>query len=162
MRSFESSTVSTVTRASKKRSCLAQSKRQSSLLPISITAKTSAIDVDIDRGTGDIAASVDGTQLDSDELGDLLGRIAAQTAKQVMIQKIREAERDQLFDEYEAKRGEIVSGTITRVDHGVATVNLGKVEAILPRSEMIPGEQHRVNERVRATVLEVRKQGSRV
>lgn len=122
----------------------------------------SAIDVDIDRGTGEISAKVDGTPLDADELGDLLGRIAAQTAKQVMIQKIREAERDTLFDEYEALRGEIVTGTITRVDHGVATVNLGKVEAILPRSEMIPGEQHRVNERVRATVLEVRKQGSRV
>lgn len=122
----------------------------------------SAIDVDIDRGTGEISAKVDGTPLDSDELGDLLGRIAAQTAKQVMIQKIREAERDTLFDEFEAQRGEIVTGTITRVDHGVATVNLGKVEAILPRSEMIPGEQHRVNERVRASVLEVRKQGSRV
>lgn len=120
------------------------------------------IDVDIDRGTGDISAKVDSNLLDADELGDLLGRIAAQTAKQVMIQKIREAERDTLFVEFEAQRGEIVSGTITRVDHGVATVNLGKVEAILPRSEMIPGEQHRVNERVRASVLEVRKQGSRV
>lgn len=122
----------------------------------------SEVEVDIDRGNGEISAKVDNNALDADELGDLLGRIAAQTAKQVMIQKIREAERDTLFDEFEAQRGEIVTGTITRVDHGVATVNLGKVEAILPRSEMIPGEQHRVNERVRATVLEVRKQGSRV
>ena len=120
------------------------------------------VDVEIDRQDGHITAAVEGEQLDQDELGELLGRIAAQTAKQVMIQKIREAERDKLHDEYEAVRGEIVTGTITRVDHGVATVNLGNTEAILPRSEMIPGEQHRVNERVRASVLEVRKQGSRV
>ena len=118
--------------------------------------------VKIDRGTGDIAAQLNGDPIPQDELGDLLGRIAAQQAKQVMIQKIREAERDALFDEYDAQRNEIVSGTITRVDPNVCTVNLGKVEAILPRSEQIPGEQHRVNERVRGTVLDVRKQGSRV
>ena len=62
--------------------------------------------------------------------GDLLGRIAAQTAKQVMIQKIREAERDALFDEYAGMRGQIVTGTVTRVEGGTATVNLGKVEGI--------------------------------
>ena len=118
--------------------------------------------VKIDRGTGDIAAQLNGDPIPQDELGDLLARIAAQQAKQVMIQKIREAERDALFDEYDAQRNEIVSGTITRVDPNVCTVNLGKVEAILPRSEQIPGEQHRVNERVRGTVLDVRKQGSRV
>ena len=118
--------------------------------------------VKIDRGTGDIAAQLNESPIPQDELGDLLGRIAAQQAKQVMIQKIREAERDSLHEEYNAQRNDIVSGTITRVDPNVCTVNLGKVEAILPRSEQIPGEQHRVNERVRATVLDVRKQGSRV
>jgi N utilization substance protein A len=79
-----------------------------------------------------------------------------------MIQKIREAERDSLYDEFTAQRGELMTGTITRIDHGVAVVNLGKVEALLPKSEQIPGETHRVNERVRAVVLEVRKVGSRI
>src|SRR5690606_8210285 len=102
----------------------------------------------------------DGDALNADEIGDLLGRIAAQTAKQVMIQKIREAERDTLFDEYSELRSQIVSGTVSRVEGGSVTVNLGKVEGFLPRSEQIPGESYRVNERVRAVVLDVRKAGS--
>ncbi|MEZ5939804.1 MAG: transcription termination factor NusA [Planctomycetaceae bacterium] len=118
--------------------------------------------VEIDRVSGDVSAHLDNKPLPPDELGDLLGRIAAQTAKQVMIQKIREAERDSLFDEFNDLRTHLVNGVVTRVDHGVASVNLGKVEAILPRSEQIPGETYRVNDRVRATVLEVRKAGSRV
>jgi len=118
--------------------------------------------VRIDRKTGDVSATLDGNALPKDELGDLLGRIAAQTAKQVMIQKIREAERDAMFDEFSELRSHMVNGTVTRVDHGVASVNLGKTEAILPRSEQIPGESHRVGDRVRAVVLEVRKAGSRV
>ena len=122
----------------------------------------SLIDVHIDRENGEPAASVDGTALQKDEIGDLLGRIAAQTAKQVIIQKIREAERDALYDEYAALRGHIVTGTITRLEGGTATVNLGKVEGLLPRGEQIPGESHRVGERVRAVVIDVRKAGSRV
>ncbi len=118
--------------------------------------------VKIDRTTGDVSATLDGNALDQDELGDLMGRIAAQTAKQVMIQKIREAERDSLFSEYTELRFHLVNGVVTRVDHGVAVVNLGKVEAILPRREQIPGESHRVGDRVRAVVLEVRKEGSRI
>ncbi len=119
--------------------------------------------VSIDRETGEPDASVNGNPLSSDDIGDLLGRIAAQTAKQVMIQKIREAERDALFDEFTAQRGEIISGTITKVEPGgTVLTNLGKTEAILPRSEQIPGETHNVNERVRAVVMDVRKQGSRV
>jgi transcription termination/antitermination protein NusA len=122
----------------------------------------SKIDVHIDRDSGEPAAAVDGQSLEKDEIGDLLGRIAAQTAKQVIIQKIREAERDALYDEYEALRGNIVTGTITRLEGGTATVNLGKVEGLLPRGEQIPGESHRVGERVRAVVIDVRKAGSRV
>ncbi len=122
----------------------------------------SQIDVHIDRDNGEPAASVNGESLEKDEIGDLLGRIAAQTAKQVIIQKIREAERDALYDEYEALRGNIVTGTITRLEGGTATVNLGKVEGLLPRGEQIPGESHRVGERVRAVVIDVRKAGSRV
>ncbi|HCK42682.1 MAG TPA: transcription termination factor NusA [Planctomycetaceae bacterium] len=80
----------------------------------------------------------------------------------MMIQKIREAERDALYDEYTDLVGEMVSGIVQRYEGGAATVALTNVEAILPRSEQIPGESHHVNERVRGTVFEVRKSGSRV
>ncbi len=79
-----------------------------------------------------------------------------------MIQKIREAERDTLFAEYEELRGQLVTGVIQRYEGGAATVTLSNVEAILPRGEQIPGETHHANERVRATVYEVKKAGSRV
>ncbi|MCH2113733.1 MAG: transcription termination factor NusA [Pirellulales bacterium] len=115
--------------------------------------------VQIDRTTGAIDATCDGEVLDSEET---VGRIGAQTAKQVMIQKIREAERDALYDEYSDLVGEMVSGIVQRYEGGAATVALTNVEAILPRSEQIPGESHHVNERVRGTVFEVRKSGSRV
>jgi transcription termination/antitermination protein NusA len=122
----------------------------------------SQLEVHIDRETGEPSVNVNGTALEKNEIGDLLGRIAAQTAKQVIIQKIREAERDALYDEYEALRGHIVTGSITRIEGGTATVNLGKVEGLLPRGEQIPGESHRVGERVRAVVIDVRKAPSRV
>ena len=117
------------------------------------------IEVKIDRDDGSITATLDGTMLDSEET---VGRIGAQTAKQVMIQKIREAERDALYDEYHELIGQMVSGVIQRYEGGAATVTLTNVEAILPRGEQIPGETHHVNERVRTTVFEVRKSGSRV
>jgi N utilization substance protein A len=100
--------------------------------------------------------------LDPELLGDLLGRISAQTAKQVMIQKIREAERDTLYEEYLELRSQLISGQVTRVDRGTVIVSLGKVEAILPRSEQIRKENYRTGDRVRAIVLDVRKAGSRV
>jgi N utilization substance protein A len=120
------------------------------------------LEIQIDRDNGNPTLLKEGAVIDSDMLGEILGRISAQTAKQVMIQKMREAERDSLFDDYLAARGTIVTGTIARFEGGTATVNLGKVEGILPRSEQIPGESYRVNERVRAVVLEVRKAGTRV
>lgn len=112
----------------------------------------------IDRNSGAPSVQHNGEYLDP----DILGRIAAQTAKQVMIQKIREAERDALYDEFIEQKSQLLTGTITRLEHGVATVNIGKVEAILPRSEQIPGESHRVNERIRAVITDVRKAGSRI
>jgi N utilization substance protein A len=115
--------------------------------------------VTIDRKSGTIEGSRNGVPLTTEEMSE---RIGAQTAKQVMIQKIREAERDQLFDEYDQLRGQLVTGVIQRYEGGAATVSLGNVEAILPRGEQIPGETHHVNERIRATVYEVRKAGSRV
>ena len=109
--------------------------------------------------TGEITARFTAKQ-DIDP--ETLGRIAAQSAKQVMIQKIREAESDTVYNEFSGKKGELLVGTVTRVDAGTAILTLGKSEAILPRSEQIPGESHHVGERVKAVVLEVRKQGHRV
>jgi N utilization substance protein A len=86
----------------------------------------------------------------------------AQTAKQVMIQKMREAERDALFDEYLELKDHLVTGIVQRYEGGAATVALSNVEAILPKSEQIPGESHHANERVRAVVSEVKKSGTRV
>ncbi len=120
------------------------------------------IEVHIDRTNGNPSVKNSGKEIDGEELGDLLGRISAQTAKQVMIQKIREAERDTVFDEYNDLRGQIVTGSVSRLEGGTSLVNLGKIEALLPRGEQIPGEGFRVGERVRAVVLEVRKAGSRV
>lgn len=114
--------------------------------------------VTIDRKSGEPSVQHNGEFLDP----DILGRIAAQTAKQVMIQKIREAERDAQYEEFVELQSQLVTGTITRLEHGVATVNIGKTEAILPRSEQIPGESHRVNERIRAVITDVRKSGSRI
>ncbi len=116
------------------------------------------IDVRIDPDSGAIDATKDGIKMDPAELG----RIAAQTAKQVIIQKIREAERDSLFDEFEDQRGDLMTGTVQRFEGGAVIVNLGKTDAILPRSEQIPGESYHPNERIRAIILDVRKVGQRV
>jgi N utilization substance protein A len=118
----------------------------------------SEIEVRIDPDSGAIDATKDGIKMDPAELG----RIAAQTAKQVIIQKIREAERDSLFDEFEDQRGDLVTGTVQRFEGGAVIVNLGKTDAILPRSEQIPGESYHPNERIRAIILDVRKVGQRV
>ncbi len=117
------------------------------------------IQIVIDRTDGSIAGTHNGVPLAPEEMAE---RIGAQTAKQVMIQKIREAERDALYAEYEELKGQMVTGVIQRYEGAAATVALANVEAILPRGEQIPGETHHANERVRATVYEVRKAGSRV
>lgn len=115
--------------------------------------------VTIDREDGSINGTHNGAPLDSEET---VGRIGAQTAKQVIIQKIREAERDALYEEYDEMRNQMVSGNIKRNEGRMATVELPNVEALLPRSEQIPGETHHANERVRTTVFDVKKDGSRV
>ena len=109
--------------------------------------------LNIDRHDGAISGTHNGVPLDPEET---MGRIVAQTAKQVIIQKIREAERDALYDEYNDLIGQMVSGIVQRYEGNAATVSLGNSEAILPRSEQIPGETHHPNERVRATVLRSR------
>jgi N utilization substance protein A len=113
----------------------------------------------IDRQSGEIAGRNGQDQLDYEET---IGRIGAQTAKQVIIQKVREAERDSQIIEFSEIINDVVTGTVHRNEGRVTTVTLGGVEAILPRSEQIPGESHQPNERVRALVTEVKAQGSRV
>ncbi len=81
------------------------------------------------------------------------GRIAAQTAKQVIIQRIREAERESVFDEFKGKQGEIISGIVQRVETGNVFIDLGRTTAILPREEQIRGERYRLGERVKALLF---------
>ncbi len=110
--------------------------------------------VRIDRTTGEINATRDDEPISMKELG----RIAAQTAKQVMIQKFREAERDSLFEEFSERVGQIITGTVARYEGGALVLHLGRTEGFLPRSEQIPGETHHPGERVRGMILDVREQ----
>ncbi len=91
------------------------------------------------------------------------GRIASQTAKQVLMQEIREAERNRVFDEYNDKVGEIMTGTVSRREGRNQLITLGRIDAILPDKEQVPGENFRFNDRVKVFVLDVRKalKGSR-
>jgi len=117
-------------------------------------AETEDVSVKMDRATGEITATVEGQPMSIRDLG----RIAAQTAKQVMIQRIREAERDSIFEEFLERKGEIVTGRVARWEGGSLVVELSRAEALLPRSEQIPGDSHLPEERIRAMVLEVREQ----
>lgn len=85
------------------------------------------------------------------------GRIAAQTAKQVIIQRVREAERDSVYQTFKEKEGELVHGVVQRVIKGNAILNIGKAEAILPVREQLPREEFRVGDRIRAYILDVKK-----
>ncbi|HVW92515.1 MAG TPA: transcription termination factor NusA [Devosia sp.] len=86
------------------------------------------------------------------------GRIAAQSAKQVIVQKVRDAERDRMYEEYQSRIGEIVNGTVKRVEYGNVIVDLGRGEAIIRRDELIPREMYRYGDRVRAYVYDVRRE----
>ena len=86
------------------------------------------------------------------------GRIAAQTAKQVIVQKVRDAERNKQFEEYKEKIGSIINGTVKRVEFNSITVDIGKTEAVLRREEIIPREKFKVGDRLRAYVLDVRRE----
>ena len=100
------------------------------------------------------------------ELGDIIeveitpkdfGRISAQTAKQVIVQKIREAEREIVFTEYSDRQGEIVSGMVQKVDKNLVIVDLGRLEGIMTQNEQVPGEEYNVNDKIKAYVLEIQK-----
>lgn len=115
--------------------------------------------VNIDRATGEVTAFKEGEQIDIQQLG----RIPAQTAKQVMIQKIRADERESIYAEFSQRKGTITSGSVVRYERGSVVVSLNqRVEAVLPRSEQIMGQTHRPGERIRAMILDVREISSQV
>ncbi len=116
------------------------------------------VEVRIDRETGEISTQLDGEEIDIKQLG----RIPAQTAKQVMIQRLREDERGSIYNEYQERVGEIIVGTIARFEGGTTIVNLGRTEAILPKSEQIPGESNHPSERIRAMIYEVKEAANQV
>lgn len=109
--------------------------------------------VHIDRETGEIRAFDGEEEIDPEELG----RIAAQTAKQIIVQKIREAERDAIMHDLGAKKGEIITGSVLRHERGHIIVGLGRTEAILPKNEQIPGDTYRRGEHMRALLVEVKR-----
>lgn len=141
--------------------------------------------VDVDRETGDIAVLMrkdiveevfddmiemtleEAQEIDPRyEIGDAIefqvtpqdfGRIAAQTAKQVVVQRIREAERGMIFDDFITKQGEILTGVVQRKSGETLFINMGKAEGILPANEQVPGERFAVNERLKVYIMDVKK-----
>ncbi len=120
--------------------------------------EVSEFTVQLDRTTGMIAAQRQGEPLDL----KVVGRIGAQTVKQVMIQLIRQDERGSIYDEYKDRVATIVTGTIARKEGSTLIINLGRAEGIMPRAESIPSEDHAIGERIQALITEVRDTPSAV
>ena len=114
--------------------------------------------VNIDRSTGEILAYKDEEKIDIRRLG----RIPAQTAKQVMIQKIKADERDSIFAEFVQRKGEIINGIAGRYESGSLVVNFSRAEGVMPKGEQIIGETHHPGERIRCLILDVREMASQV
>ena len=98
-----------------------------------------------------------GDKVEIEQVPKNFGRIAAQTAKQVIVQKIREASRNFLFNEFNDKKGEIVSGIVQKADGGIVVLDLGKLEGVMPVKEQIPTERYHVNDKIRGVILDVEK-----
>ena len=119
----------------------------------------SEIVVHIDRTTGNVSAVKNNEPIDIKKLG----RIPAQTAKQVMIQKIRADERDSIFAEFVQRKGQIISGTAVRYESGTLIVSLDRwTEGFMPKSEQIMGQTHRPGERIRCLILDVKETSNQV
>jgi N utilization substance protein A len=119
----------------------------------------SEIVVHIDRNTGQITAFKNDMQIDIKQLG----RIPAQTAKQVMIQKIKADERDSIYAEFIQRKGEIISGSVVRYESGTLIVDLNhRTEGFMPKSEQIMGQTHRPGERIRCLILDVKEISNQV
>jgi N utilization substance protein A len=117
-----------------------------------------SVSISINRETGAIEATADGQKIDPEELG----RIAALTAKQVIMQKIREAERDVVFTDFEKKQDQLITGIVQRSEGPNVIVNLGKTEGILPIRERINNESYHPGDRLKFYVVDVKKQGQKV
>ncbi len=98
-----------------------------------------------------------GGQVEVEVEPQAFGRIAAQTAKQVIIQRVREAERNCLYKSFKAREGELITGVVQRIVKGNIIVDLGKTEALVPQREQLPNEEYRPKDRIRAYIVEVRK-----
>ncbi|HUS31220.1 MAG TPA: NusA N-terminal domain-containing protein, partial [Kofleriaceae bacterium] len=96
-----------------------------------------------------------GELIDLKNASKKFGRIAAQTAKQVIYQRVREAERDNVYNEYKDRKGEIITGTVRRFERGALVVDVGKAEAVLPMREQVPRESYRVGDSIKAYVLDI-------
>ncbi|MCX5644129.1 MAG: transcription termination factor NusA [Phycisphaerae bacterium] len=119
----------------------------------------SEIGVQIDRSSGKVTAAQDGKPIDI----LALGRIPAQTAKQVMIQKIRADERESIFSEFAQRKGQLVSGAVVRYEGGTLIINLEhSTESYMPKGEQIMGQTHRPGERIRCLILDVKETASQV
>ena len=128
------------------------------LLEVSETVEDSATQISIEQARDRNPEAQPGDFI-AEQLPPLdFGRIAAQSAKQVIVQKVREAERDNQYDEFKDRVGEIVNGSVKRVEYGNVIVDLGRAEAIIRRDELIPREMYRYGDRVRAYVYDVRRE----
>ncbi len=110
-------------------------------------AEAKSLDADVEVGDSL------GTKIDVSEFG----RIAAQTAKQVIIQRVKDAERENIYEDFKDRKGEVISGTVQRFERGSIIVNLGRAEAVVPQQELVPRETYKPGDRIRAYVLDVRK-----
>ena len=106
----------------------------------------------LDEETGEVL-----TEKEDTVSQEFMGRIAAQTAKQVIYQKLRDAEREMTYEEFSGREGDIVTGIIQQDSHRYTLLDLGKVEALLPQAEQVPSEPYRHGERLKAYIVEVRK-----
>lgn len=115
------------------------------------------LEVSVEEAQDSKPGAIEGDIVEYEITPKNFGRIAAQTAKQVIVQRIREAERGMIYDEYAGREGDIVTGMVQRAERGLVFIDLGRTEAILMPSEQVPGEMLRSNERVKLYVVEVRK-----
>jgi len=118
-------------------------------------AKKEDLDVKFDPTSGDIKVFLNGEEVSSHELG----RIAAQTAKQVIMQKLKEAEKETVYEEYKDRVGDVLLATVHRKERGDVIMELEKAEALLPRSEQPRGEVYRQGQKMKVLVIDVRKTG---
>ncbi|MFT7485751.1 MAG: N utilization substance protein A [Candidatus Paceibacteria bacterium] len=116
--------------------------------------------VTIDRKSGEVTMEDDEEEYEFDLA--VLGRIVAQAVKQGFSQKVREAERDVLYEEYESRVGQILNGVVQRFEGDFVVINLGRVEALLSKEDRVRGETYSPGDRIRALLVEVRKDGSRI